>query len=77
MGVGTRCEGRGKIKHGKKETCLDLFIKGMNIKFLRAAVWNLPNPKESYQWSGWVTHAHIDENPVIRGHDLCFDKTCQ
>ena len=18
----------------------------------------------------------IDENPVIRGHDLCFDKTC-
>ena len=26
---------------------------------------------------GWVTHAHIDENPAIRGHDLCFDKTCQ
>ena len=26
---------------------------------------------------GWVTHTHIDENPVIRGHDLCFDKTCQ
>ena len=22
-------------------------------------------------------HARIDENPVIRGHDLCFDKTCQ
>ena len=26
---------------------------------------------------GWLTHARIDENPVIRGHDLCFDKTCQ
>ena len=26
---------------------------------------------------GWVTHARIDENPGIRGHDLCFDKTCQ
>ena len=25
----------------------------------------------------WVTHTHIDENPVIMGHDLCFDKTCQ
>ena len=26
---------------------------------------------------GWVTHTRIDENPAIRGHDLCFDKTCQ
>ena len=26
---------------------------------------------------GWVTHARIDENPAIRGHDLYFDKTCQ
>ena len=25
---------------------------------------------------GWVIHTRIDENPVIRGHDLCFDKTC-
>ena len=23
------------------------------------------------------THTCIDENPVIRVHDLCFDKTCQ
>ena len=29
------------------------------------------------KWYGWVTHARIDENPAIRGHDLCFDKTCQ
>ena len=26
---------------------------------------------------GWVTRARIDEDPAIRGHDLCFDKTCQ
>ena len=38
---------------------------------------NLPIPMESFQWNGWVTHARIDENPAIRGHDLCFDKTCQ
>ena len=34
-------------------------------------------PKRRGQWRGWVTHARIDENPGIRGHDLCFDKTCQ
>ena len=38
---------------------------------------NLPIPKESFLKDGWVTHARIDENPGIRGHDLCFDKTCQ
>ncbi len=26
---------------------------------------------------GWDTHARIDENPRIRGHDLYFDKMCQ
>ena len=29
------------------------------------------------KWHRWITHARIDENPAIRGHDLCFDKTCQ
>ena len=24
-----------------------------------------------------ATHARIDENPGIREHDLCFNKTCQ
>ena len=27
--------------------------------------------------NGWITHARIDEDPAIRGHDLYFDKTCQ
>ena len=35
------------------------------------------SPKRRNQWRGWVTHARMDENPRIRGHDLCFDKTCQ
>ena len=35
------------------------------------------SPKRHNRWRGWVTHARIDENPGIRGHDLCFDKTCQ
>ena len=30
-----------------------------------------------YKRHGWVTHARIDENPAIRGHDLGIDKTCQ
>ena len=30
------------------------------------------SPKRS-----WITHTRIDENPGIRGHDLCFNKTCQ
>ena len=35
------------------------------------------SPKRHSQWRGWVTHTHIDENPRMRGHDLCFNKTCQ
>ena len=35
------------------------------------------SPKRRNQWCGWVTNVRIDENPGIRGHDLCFDKTCQ
>ena len=37
----------------------------------------LLSPKRRDQWRVWVTHARIDENPRMRGHDLCFDKTCQ
>ena len=38
---------------------------------------NLPIPKESFPQDDRVTHARIDENPAIRGHDLCVDKMCQ
>ena len=35
------------------------------------------SPKRRNQWRGWITHARIDENPGIRGHDLRFGKMCQ
>ena len=25
---------------------------------------------------GWATRTRIDESPVIRGRDICFDKMC-
>ena len=34
------------------------------------------SPKRRSQWRSSVTHTCIDENPRIRGHDLCFNKTC-
>ncbi len=34
-------------------------------------------PSATIDGTGGITHTRIDENPVIRGHDLCFDKTCQ
>ena len=54
-----------------------LLYKGIGYRTLPPKPENQPIPKESFQQNGWVTHARIDENPAIRGHDLCFDKTCQ
>ena len=34
-------------------------------------------PSASIDGAGWVTHTRINGDPVIRGHDLCFDRTCQ
>ena len=61
----------------RKESSLGLFIKRLNTKSPPVTVWDSLSIKKSYQWHGWVTHARIDENLGIRGHDLCFDKTCQ
>jgi hypothetical protein len=52
------------------------FIKAMNIETPPPRPQNLSIPKESYQRDGWITHARIDEDPVMKGHDLCYDKTC-
>ena len=35
------------------------------------------SPKRRNRWRSLVTHARIDENPVIRGHNLCFNETCR
>ena len=34
-------------------------------------------PTRRNERCGWATHTRIDENPVIRGHDLYFGKTCR
>ena len=68
--------GRAKEKVGVKQGGPCLLYKGNGYQTPPPEPENLPIPKESYQWNGWVIHARIDENPAIRGDDLCFDKTC-
>ena len=53
-----------------------LLIKTMNIKRFPTRL-KLAYSQGPCKRHGWVTHARIDENPAIRGHDLCFDKTWQ
>ena len=54
-----------------------LFIEAVETVRLPTCPINSLIPQALHRWRGWVTHAHIDENPGIRGHDLCFDKMCQ
>ena len=53
-----------------------LLIKAVNIKCLPTRL-KFACTQGLCKRHGWITHARIDENPAIRGHDLCFDKTCQ
>ena len=69
--------GRAEERVGVKRDGPWLLYKGNGYRTPPPKPENLPIPKESSQWNGWVTHPCIVENPVIRGHDLCFDKTCQ
>ena len=59
----------------KKNTSLGPYINTQNIERPLLGLENLPILKELYPGNGWVTHANIIENPVNKGHDLCFDKT--
>ena len=52
------------------------FIKAKNIERLLTGLKARLFPRDRQQ-NGWITHAHIDEDPMIRGHDLCFDKSYQ
>ena len=59
-------------------TGLGPFIKRVNIKRPPRGCLELAcNQGVILGEHDWVAHTHIDENPVIRGHDLCFNKTCQ
>ena len=69
--------GKAEEKFGVKKMALGSFIKASGIERLLLKPKNQPIPTESFSQDGWVTHARIDENPAIRGHNPCFDKTCQ
>ena len=76
LGVAARGR-RGRRKAWGKKGESYLLIRAVNIERpppIRLKIRLLPR---LCKWHGWVTYARIDENPVIRGHNLCFDKTCQ
>ena len=60
---------------GERRVCTP-FIKAKNIERLLTGLKARLFPRDRQQ-HGWITHAHINKDPVMRGHDLCFDKTCQ
>ena len=49
-----------------------LLIKAANIKSLPTRLKTRLFPKGPCRQHGWITHAHNDKDPVIRGHDLCL-----
>ena len=62
---------------GKNGEPLSLYRGGESGAPPHLPVGNRFLPKRHDRWRGGITHTRIDENPMIRGHDLCFDKTCQ
>ena len=77
LGAGAReWKDREEEKAWVKEGNPYLLIKAVNIERLPTRL-KLAHSHGLCKQHGWVTHARIDENPAIRGHGLCFDKTCQ
>ena len=68
----------GREEEGLGER-MDLYplIKEANVKLLPTCLKTHIFPKGRADDAVGFTHARIDENPAIRGRDLCFDKTCQ
>ena len=62
---------------GKNGDLLSLYMGDESGAPPHLPVENRLLPNRHDRWHGGITHNRIDENPVIRGHDLCFDKTCQ
>ena len=58
---------------GKKVDPYPLIWADVVVRPHQPSKTRLP-PKCCDKWRGWVTHVRINENPVIREHDLCFDK---
>ena len=70
-------DGQSKEKAWEKKGESLSPYKGSRISSASPLASKLAYSQGLCEWYGWVTHARIDENPAIRGHDLCFDKTCQ
>ena len=56
---------------------LSPYMGGQNYELPTGLIKPAYPPSATVNGAVWVTHTRIDENPGIRGHDLCFDKTCQ
>ena len=71
--------GRQELEEGvgKKEGIVYPLIGRRNTKHPLSSLKTRMFPKRSCEWCGWITKNRIDEDPVMGGHDLCFDKTCQ
>ena len=67
---------RGREGVGERGESLSPY-KGSEISSASPLALKLACSQGLCKRHGWITHARIDENPAIRGHDLCFDKTCQ
>ena len=82
MGVGAGALG-GKSGQRRKKVWVKMgksypFIEATKAERLPTGLLRIAYfPSATIDGSGVITHTRIDENPVIRGHDLCFDKTCQ
>ena len=77
MGAGAR-EWVGREKEGVGEKVSPyLLIKAANLKRLPTSLKTRLFPKGHAERRDWIIDARIDEYRAIRGHDLCFDKTCQ
>ena len=80
MGAGARVRENGwarKKKAWEKKRSPCPFIKAVETVRLPTCPVKSLIPQAPRLMAGGITHTRIDENPVIRGHDLCFDKTCQ
>ena len=62
---------------GENRGSLSLYKGNVNVHLPTCLSKSLIFPGASITGAGWVTHIRIDGDPAIRGHDLCFDKTCQ
>ena len=69
--------GKAEERFCIKKMALGSFIKAVGIERLLLSLRTYLFLRNLSPQDGWVTHARIDENPAIRGHDLCFDRTCQ